>query len=159
MQKLILLLLLAGSCLATGQSVVPVLLGSGTGNGSLTNARIFWSLGELSVATLTSPANQITQGFWQPDLAKFTGTNAPLQVEYGITCLPNPVSDALLITFDSDKPVRLALFSVEGRLLYEEPSVASGYVLPIASWPAALYVLQFATTDGAWILTQKIVKQ
>lgn len=145
--------------LAVGQSVTPVLLGAGTGNGASNAARIFWSVGELSVSTLTAPANQITQGFWQPNLAKFTSTNAPLQAEYGIACWPNPVSDALHITFNLEKPLRLTLFSLDGRLLLQESAITSGHSLSLSSLPSSVYLLRFDTDDGAWILTQKVVKQ
>ena len=159
MKRHLLLLLLAGTYQAIGQSVTPVLLGAGTSDGGQANVRIFWSVGELSTTTLTSAANQITQGFWQPDVAKFTGANAPFQDEYAINCLPNPVSNDLYITLKGDQPVCLALFSPDGRLLYRESSISNGHVLSMAPWPAALYWLQFSTADGAWILTQKIVKQ
>lgn len=159
MKKHVLFLLLAASAAASGQSVAPVLLGSATSSGAVASARLFWSVGEPAVATLAGPSNQITQGFWQPEVVVFTGTNAPLQAEFRITCLPNPVSDVLRITFKGEHPVHIDLFSVDGRLLYRELAITSGHVLPMASLPASMYWLQFTTVDGAWIMTQKIVKQ
>lgn len=159
MKKKFLLLLLAGNYLASGQSVAPVLLGSSTGEGDLPNTHIFWTCGELSVATLTNATNQITQGFWQPEVTMFTSVNSPLQAEYGIECWPNPVSDALQITFNFGNPVDIALFSLDGRLLFKESSIASGHLVSMSPWPASMYLLRFTTTDGNWILTQKIIKQ
>ncbi len=155
-----LLLLLAGNYLATAQLVSPVLLGSSTGEGNLPNAHIFWTCGELSVATLTNATNQITQGFWQPEVIDLVSSvNGPLQTEYGIECWPNPVSNTLQITFNFGNPVDIALFSLDGRLIFKESSVTSGHVLSMAPWPASMYLLRFTTTEGDWILTQKIIKQ
>lgn len=160
MKKKFLLLFLAGNYLASGQSVSPVLLGSSTGEGNLPNAHIYWSSGELAVATLDGTTNQITQGFWQPEVIDVVSSvNGPMQAEYGIECWPNPVSNVLQITFNFGNPVDIALFSIEGRLLFKESAVSSGHVVPMALWPASMYLLRFTTTDGNWILTQKIVKQ
>lgn len=157
--KILLLLLLAGNYLVSGQSVAPVLLASCTGGASLQDASIFWSSGELTITTMTGATNQITQGFWQPEMTLFTNTNGPLLSENGIECWPNPVSDRLHIAFNLGTPVDISLFNLEGRLLYKEPSVASRYELRMDSWPASIYFLRFTTPDGKWIQTKKIVKQ
>jgi hypothetical protein len=160
MRKNLLFLFLAISGFAAGQSTAPVLLatctGGGTGPG---NTSLYWSVGELTVSTLVGSPYQITQGFWQPEVVDFTSANEPLQAEYGISCRPNPVVDALQITFTLEKPINVALYSLDGRLLLQQSNIESGHVLSLAHLPASLYLLQCTTEDNKWILTQKIVKQ
>lgn len=160
MKNYLLLLLMAVGGFATGQSAAPVLLASCTGGGDGPgNSTLFWSVGELAVHTLVGAPFQITQGFWQPELVTFTSANEPLQAEYGISCWPNPVSDALQIRMTLEKPVQVFLYSLDGRLLLQETSIGNGYALSMAALPASLYLLRFSTEDGRWICTQKIVKQ
>lgn len=158
--KFILLLLLAtmGRVVAA-QTVSPVLLASCTGGGSFDNNQIFWSVGEDAVNTLSNLPFQLTQGFWQPELILLTGTNQPLQDEFAIACWPNPVSDGLQITFTGEKSIQLSLYSLDGRMLRHQTAVENGQILSMTELPAAMYLLQFATREGKWILTQKIVKQ
>ncbi|MBK6930627.1 MAG: T9SS type A sorting domain-containing protein [Saprospirales bacterium] len=159
MKHLLCILLVPGAgALCAQPTASPTLLASSTGNGVLPGVHIFWSAGETAIATLSGSPYTATQGFWQPEALQTTGTNAALLEEYGIQCFPNPVSDLLYISKSSAKPIRIALYSLEGRLLLTGTQVAAQQALSMTAYPAAVYWLRVDTDDGAWVQTLKIAK-
>lgn len=76
-----------------------------------------WSLGEVAVSTLSSPANLLTQGFLQPQ-ASLVGT-AELFDESRFQAFPNPISG--LLNFRTDIPgiQTVQVHDVLGRLVFQ----------------------------------------
>ena len=106
------------------QKIYPQILSS-AGNSYQTNTMtIDWTLGELSITTITGPSAMITQGFHQPRYA-ITAIDELSQAMGKISVYPNPTSDEvhMKMTFDKIMSVQVRLTDSNGRLLWNDKYV------------------------------------
>lgn len=112
-----------------------------------------WSLGELVVSTLTSPANILTQGFLQPT-ANTVGTN-DLFDESRFTVFPNPVSDWLNVQTDIPDIQTIRVYDVLGRLVLQ-----SGFqsTLDVHKLNSETYIISLFDKSNKFLHSFKIYK-
>ena len=99
------------------QNLSPMVVNASGGVIQNSSYSLEWSLGELAVSTLSSPANLLTQGFLQP-IATTVGTN-DLFDESRILVFPNPVSDWLNIQTDIPDIQTVQIHDILGRLVLQ----------------------------------------
>ncbi len=107
------------------QNLSPTVVNSSGGVISNGFNSLEWSLGELAVSTLTSPANLLTQGFLQPTTT-IVGTETPFD-ENRFSAFPNPVSDWLNLQTDISEIETVQMHDILGRLVLQsifQPSIA-----------------------------------
>ena len=99
------------------QNLSPTVVNSSGGVIQNSSHSLEWSLGELAVSTLTSPANLLTQGFLQPTTTT-VGTE-DLFDESRFSAFPNPVSDWLNLQTDIPDIKTVQVHDVLGSLVLQ----------------------------------------
>lgn len=99
------------------QNLSPTVVNSSGGVIQNSSHSLEWSLGELAVSTLTSPANLLTQGFLQPNVT-IVGIE-DLFDESRLAVFPNPVSDWLNLQTDIQDIKTVQVHDVLGRLVLQ----------------------------------------
>lgn len=99
------------------QNLSPTVVNSSGGVIQNSSHSLEWSIGELTVSTLTSPANLLTQGFLQPTTI-IVGTH-DLFDESQFSAFPNPVSDWMNLQTDISDIQTVQVHDVLGRLVLQ----------------------------------------
>jgi len=114
--KLILIFLSILSFEIYGQNLMPELLSSSGSIQSVANTNYSWTLGEISVNTITSNDAILTQGFQQPRLH----TTSVLDPDYLISAFiyPNPAENFINIDmkYPKSNSYALAIIDVNGNI-------------------------------------------
>ena len=107
------------SLFVNAQTLTPTVL-STAGTSFVNGGNVLdWTLGEPATFTLDNGTNSMTQGFHQNDLLITEVEN--LDNSFGVTVFPNPTADLVQIQFEKATDNKgIELFSVEGKLIFEE---------------------------------------
>jgi hypothetical protein len=121
------------------QNLSPTVVNSSGGVIQNSSHSLEWSLGELAVSTLTSPANLLTQGFLQPTTTT-VGTE-DLFDESRFSAFPNPVSDWLNLQTDIPDIKTVQIHDVSGRLVLQSgfQSLIDLHQLEIGTFVVSLF--------------------
>jgi len=134
----------------SAQKIYPQILSSSGSSYQTNTMTIDWTLGELSITTITGPSSMITQGFHQPKYI-ITAVDVLSETAGKILVYPNPTSDEvnMKMTFDKTLSVRVRLVDSEGRLLWYEKYTGQNMIERafFGNLPNGNYFLNF-TTDG-----------
>lgn len=164
------LLLLYGSmfCTAPGfaqRNLSPEIISPAGGINLTSSGTLEWTLGELAVATVNTPASMYTQGYNQPLLSqRLNGVSmaAPQSAQYNIAVFPNPATSQLTIHVDSkiDSKLSIQLLDMNGKLLFNEisGSMNEDNILDLTKYTAGLYLLRISDSAGIPIEAFKISK-
>lgn len=141
---------------------------SGGGIDSTQQLSLEWTLGEISIATLSSESIMITEGFHQPilivsDFEESTVTNTSLiNRGYQINVSPNPVNSFINVQMESadDSEVMVNLFSIDGRPVAKEfkKEANDSFRMNLADLTPGLYLLRFTNSEGQLLRTFKLSK-
>ena len=96
----------------SAQSATPSVLASSGGEGSDGSNHAAWTMGELSISTLSNGDQILTQGFHQPRLL-IVGTNDG-DPDIGLNIFPNPTQDRLVISYDGELSLTYILHDMRG---------------------------------------------
>ena len=96
----------------SAQSVTPSVLASSGGEGSDGDHHAAWTMGELSISTLSNGDQILTQGFHQPKLL-IVGTNDG-HSDIGLKIYPNPTQDQLVVQYSGDLELDYILHDMRG---------------------------------------------
>lgn len=99
------------------QTLSPTVINSSGGVIQNSSNSLEWSLGELAITTLTSPANLLTQGFLQPSIT-IVGTEDFFD-ESRFSAFPNPVSYWLNLQTDIPEIKTVQVHDVSGKLVLQ----------------------------------------
>lgn len=153
MNQVLTLLLLAmiTTTFCYGQKVV------NTAGKSITNQGVYldYSIGEISIATLSSNGNIITQGALQPNYKVLTSVNDVFDALFSFKTYPNPVTAQLTIETDYPGFEDIRILNINGQIIYQgafdyKPIDASD--LPIGTYFIHIY-------SKLYNKTIKIIKQ
>ena len=127
-----------------------------TGNSIVTGSyQIEYSVGEISITTLASSSNFVTQGLLQPTLKWINPDcqiiNEPLQN------FPNPTRDKLRLVGQFDWITAYHIYAADGKLV----RVASFYnnYIDVSNLPAATYFIKLYPACDNKYKVLKVVKQ
>ena len=122
------------------------------------------TVGEAVVATGTSGAIVLTQGFQQPGGSGEVGIDEP-ELGFSMNAYPNPSADAIIIDFNVDKQlnIQIGLFNAEGRsyVLPESKLVVSGsmkHTVDLSAFAAGNYFIRITDDEGKLNSSIKIQK-
>ena len=133
-----------------------------SGGGTLTNS-VTYSLGNSIIYKLKGAERIVTQGFQQPNFDIINITDiAEIPEATLIKTYPNPVNDALIVDYPSDKLKNLTLYmtDIQGRIfltlkLMDNTTQA---LIPFQNYVSGEYLLIFKQNTRI-IRTIKIIKQ
>ncbi len=162
---LIVALALSFSASAQNGLSASVLASSGSSSHS-GKVHLDWTLGEVAVATLSTPSGFLTEGFHQPEILRVEAVlpnRSDVPVSEAITVAPNPVSTLLTIQIPetwSRSASAVSLFDATGQL------VQSGQITPgvaTSEWnmtahPAGTYWMRIVAKDSKQMQTFKVIK-
>ncbi|MEL6592285.1 MAG: T9SS type A sorting domain-containing protein [Bacteroidota bacterium] len=160
------LALLIGANLNGQVSLERQVVGTAGNYSSGGNVQLSATVGEAVTETKISGSIVLTQGFQQPD-RNFgqTGIEDLMELVVNYEVFPNPTSDRLNVTLESEKPVKLQLriYDMSGRLLpsYTQRVEGTGKMesqLSIATLAEGIYLLSFLDENGEVLISHKIRK-
>lgn len=145
----------------SAQKVYPQILSS-AGNSNQTNTMtIEWTLGELSITTISGPTTMITQGFHQPRYV-ITALDEILETLGKINVYPNPTTDIVYMemAFDKVRSVQVGLTDLSGKLLFKKKYVGQNMheSVSFGNLPNGSYIMNFILDDNNSKQTFKILK-
>jgi len=166
----LLVVALALSLSATAQSrLSPSVLASSGNSSHIGKTHLDWTLGDVAVATVSTPSGFLTEGFHQPEILRvesvqpdLPGTKATSASE-AITIAPNPVSTLLTIQIPktwSSTASTVILFDANGQQI-QTGQITSG--VATSEWdmshhPAGIYWLHLVAKDSKQVQTFKVIK-
>ncbi len=138
-----------------GQTVVPQVVNANGGHFANSDFSLEWSVGELSISTIKSNGNLLTEGFLQPNLpgsvANIDLASSKLQV------VPNPFTTWIRLS-DSENSETLwnvRLCSSDGQMLLAQRSISE---LNLEYLSNGMYVLYVSDKNNNFIKSIKISK-
>lgn len=145
----------------SAQKIYPQILSS-SGNSNQTNTMtIEWTLGELSITTISGPTTMITQGFHQPRYV-ITALDEISETLGNINVFPNPTSDKVHMdmAFDKIRSVQVGLTDLNGKLLFKKKYVGQNMneSVSFGNLPNGSYIMNFILEDNNSKQTFKILK-
>ena len=91
------------------------------------------------------------------DTIPYIYTGQPRVSSTFVQVLPNPVDRELVIRWTGEPPTQLRLVDATGRVALMVATSGRSAVVPIDQLPAAVYLLQFTSANGALVATQRVV--
>jgi hypothetical protein len=151
--------------IAKSQSISPEVIATAGDYFVGSNATLSWTLGEVITETVFNGNYTLTQGFQQPhyNITSIPDDpnikNDPLA---DINIYPNPVGDQLNVNFKEMKQdnVTITLFDLNGKVLINDIAENTTTVkqLNMTYVAKGSYILRFATKDGKFLKSFKVVK-
>ncbi len=151
--SLVILLIHVGALCATGQSIERNVIASTGRSASAGNVRVDYTLGEVAVTTLQSPANKLTQGFHQHyDVS----VGILQQPEFLLTleAYPNPTEHQLTLYITASAPAffTATIYDVAGRnsgiVLRSEVTEKYAGTLDVSQLSAGAYFIHLTDAKG-----------
>jgi hypothetical protein len=160
------LLLVVVACLfavtAFSQSISSSVVATAGGYSTAGGLSLSWTLGELATETLTSTNLILTQGF-QQGYYEITSIDDPLSKLIDLKVFPNPAIDYINILIeDVDvKNVKIELYNLEGKLIYNEQWENSGsaHQLQLNNFSSSQYILRIIDEQNGKVNSFKIIKR
>ena len=138
------------------QQLTHEVLGSSGGEFSNGNIQLDWTLGELSVETMSVSSVILTEGFQQAELILVSTKN--IDYDVNIISYPNPFLSYINIQKDTDKTLHLECMDVLGRLLKSEMLTENIQQIDLQHLASAIYFLKITDNNGRLIQVIKIQK-
>lgn len=161
MKKLLIILISSCFCLSLtyGQNTVQNVVASSGGTIIWGNGGVTWTLGEVVIATISSPTNIITQGFHQGELV-ITAIGDINMSDISVLLYPNPATNLINVDIKSDKPgiYKYELIDITGRIIINEQSYSKNFKINIEALKPALYYLRITDKNGKFMKSYKVVK-
>lgn len=110
-----------------------------------------WTMGEVVIATLIFPNNQVTQGFHQPNIAVL---NIMSYQEMDINVYPNPAKDMINVTTSVDS--KLSIYDMQGKLVDSMDIFTTTSSIDVTYLSRGTYTLVFEA-NGSLAKRMKIV--
>ena len=150
------ILLLAGLGLHAQHVPLEVITSAGSSS-SMPNTQLTWTLGEMSIATFSSPQVTLTQGFNQADLV-VTAVEDDFPEMWEVTAFPNPVSEVLRVRWsETTQPVHLRFTNLSGQLVYETKVENTAETqFQVTDYPQGTYILEVFDPSGVKGKTFKV---
>lgn len=123
---------------------------------------VSWTLGEVVSEKFTNPDCILTQGFHQSWFTITTATEEHQQVDWQITCYPNPAANFVNVKVTTNKPdgrYIISLSDVNGKQLFIR-DIAAGDVekINLTSFNASMLFLKVVHVSSKTEQCFKIVK-
>ena len=151
--------------IARSQSISPQVIATAGDYYVGTNASLSWTLGEVITETVTNGTYTLTQGFQQPHYNITSIPDDPTiknEPVGDISIYPNTVGDQLNVSFKdmNQNNVIITLFDLNGKILFNEiaENTTSIKQLNMTYVAKGNYVIRFASKDGKYLKSFKVVK-
>ncbi|HNS18340.1 MAG TPA: T9SS type A sorting domain-containing protein [Bacteroidales bacterium] len=141
------LLLITGTILfSKGQSLIPDVVASAGDIFTGKHSSLEWTLGEVTIETISSETSLLTQGFHQSYL-QVLKVNAPEDPLVNVLVYPNPVNDLLTIeitTAEKNPQFKLELFDFVGQRMHDQVIETQTHKeqLDVSSFSSSFFVLR-----------------
>lgn len=149
-------------CQSQSHSYFNQVIGSTGQSGVRQGLTYTYTVGEVSIVTLSSSKRILTQGFHQPEHSKLVSIGTPDFVNWDIRVFPNPVSDVLTVRFASEKGTELTATVVDlvGKIVLFEQllSEPDGSSIDCRSWQSGVYFLILKDPAGRGQATTRIIR-
>lgn len=127
------------------QSVTPTVLASSGGEGENGSNSVEWTLGEMSIMTLSQGQNSLTQGFHQPNLLI---VNVGDQADLGLEIYPNPTQDRLIFNYAGSESLQFHLLDINGRTVTQGDIAPGQTEVGVERIPSGHYIINVLSTDN-----------
>lgn len=144
---------------AQAQTLQPGLLSASGGSGASPSGSLSWSVGELAVSTFSSEGQQLTQGFYQNDMA-LTPVFEVGRHSISMEVFPNPSTQQIFIERRGKElpEQRFILFNFLGQSQLSGNLTGEVTSIDLNTLPAQTYFLQIFGHAGRQLAVFKIQK-
>lgn len=156
--KFIFLLLLLIQVCVFGQTLEPQLLSSAGKEFVNNDNSLCWSLGEISIATISSNDAILTQGFQQTGI--YTTATLNPEMEINLSLYPNPTVDYITIKIEDDEYVNKAfrIIDINGKICHYGIITSNKHTIDISKFTSGLYFISLSGEKGIIITNSKFLK-
>ena len=141
----------------TGQDVQSFALDIGGGAAQNEQFAVLYSVGQLSVQTLTLEGMTVNEGFIQGEVEEVS-TAVVLHPQLKVGVFPNPSMDFINIsTSEMIAKSSVSIFNIHGQKMIER-SFEQNMRIDLMPFPAGSYFLQWINQDGLPIRKYRIIK-
>jgi len=163
MKKFLFIIISSCICvsLSFGQNTVQNVVASSGGSIIWGDGGVTWTLGEVVIATISSPTNIVSQGFHQGNInINITSIGNINTTGMDVLLYPNPAKSFINVDIKSDNPgiYLYELLDVTGRVLLKEQSYTKNFKINLEAYKPALYYLRIIDKKGKFMSSYKIVK-
>ena len=162
MKKLFLFFIILGFFQGKAQEIQSSLLSTSGDYYTNESYSISWSIGEIAIETFTQTNNILTQGFQQTKLTT-TGIKDNTVAESQISLYPNPVTDLLFVSFDTEKTSYyiLEIFDLIGsrKIQQRVKNYSERIEIKVSDLESGMYLLHLKSAENEYptsFLFQKI---
>jgi hypothetical protein len=152
MNKYFFLFYLAISVTAYSQDMPQQVVGSAGDQHTNASASVSWTVGEVSIATLSSSSVTLSQGFQQGNLTVNTLVDQDM-LDFNLKAYPNPVIDILLMETD-EKQQMYQVINMQGEVVLNGNITAVLQEIDFTNLPNGVYLLSVDQKQ-----THKIIKK
>jgi len=152
MNKYFFLFLLAISVTAYSQDLPQQVVASAGDQYTNASASVSWTVGELTIATLSSSSVTLSQGFQQGNLTVNTLVDQDM-LDFNLKAYPNPVIDILILETD-EKQQRYQVINMQGEVVLNGNITAVLQEIDFTNLPNGVYLLSVDQKQ-----THKIIKK
>ncbi len=152
MNKYFFLFLLAISVTAYSQDLPQQVVASAGDQYTNASASVSWTVGELTIATLSSSSVTLSQGFQQGNLTVNTLVDQDM-LDFNLKAYPNPVIDILILETD-EKQQRYQVINMQGEVVLNGNITAVLQEIDFTNLPHGVYLLSVDQKQ-----THKIIKK
>ncbi len=144
---------------ARAQSIAPAVVGGSGGFAESATLSVAWTVGQTAVATHTSPAVTLTEGFQQSYLTLIPARNH--SVPFSLNLYPNPARNTVMVSLDGvEENMTLILYNLLGEVVLQQQVRGGDRLarLTVDRFPSGIYMLAAFSNNGDRLALYKIVK-
>ena len=148
------------STFANAQSIERDVIASGGDYFENSTMSLSWTLGEAVTETVSNDFMMLTQGFQQGEKITLTTIKDPLSALFGIKVFPNPTTDIVNISINSQKDeiLTVQIYSLTGEKILSEKTSDKNIQLSLADLAPSNYLLSLRKLNGELIKSYFINK-
>lgn len=148
-----------------GQDISPSTVVTSGYIGSAASAKVSFTVGEISIKSVSNGNINIEQGFTSSAVQSTTVTaiQEPYRELLLVKLYPNPASDLLFVDIENSKDsnIQISIYDISGKLISKETYVALNNHIGINTqhWQTGSYLLQLSNSNGRLLGSYNILKK
>jgi len=143
--------------LATAQTNTPNVINASGKSYVNSKLNFSWSVGEIAIQTFSNTDGLLTQGLLQPEPIVVSGIQGEIVGAGKLIIFPNPFTSQIQVVPGSYLTMNLAIYSINGQKVYENPSFNGG-TIHLETLMPGIYFLSVYDHNEKNITSIKLIK-
>jgi len=139
------------------QTQISQSISTGGGNGTNNQANLDWTIGQITVSTLSDNNSILTQGLHQGSII-ITNIDYNNSSSFSISVYPNPALERINIVISHNEDLVYEFFDINGKLILNGKLLNLENVINLNEFLIGEYILKIVNKKGHSFKTYKISK-